>query len=158
MSPAIAVYNTSCSLGIPPADLFVACVDQDWICYAAGTEKQGPWSYEEGRMGWCAGRFGQGRAALGQVDSYICKLISTSALLGGVDLDTVLQTIRATQRNNSSHHSISCINSLVDERQDLSSDVLSPGLLVVHDTGRGGEDDLSERSSGEEQIDPVLDY
>ena len=50
-----------------------------------------------------------------------------------------------------------CINSLVDERQDLSTDVLSPGLLVVHDTGRGGEDDLSERSSGEEQVDPVLD-
>jgi hypothetical protein len=49
------------------------------------------------------------------------------------------------------------MNSLVDERQDLSSDVLSPGLLVVHDTGRGGEDDLSERSSGEEQVDPVLD-
>jgi hypothetical protein len=48
------------------------------------------------------------------------------------------------------------MNSLVDERQDLSSDVLSPGLLVVHDTGRGGEDDLSERSSGEEQVDPVL--
>jgi hypothetical protein len=35
--------------------------------------------------------------------------------------------------------------------------VLSPGLLVVHDTGRGGEDDLTERSGGEEQVDPVLD-
>lgn len=55
------------------------------------------------------------------------------------------------------YHSAQCINSLVDERQDLSTDVLSPGLLVVHDTGRGGEDDLSERSSGEEQVDPVLD-
>jgi hypothetical protein len=77
--------------------------------------------------------------------------------VSALDLDTVLKTIRATQPNNNSHHSILCINSLVDERQDLSSDVLSPGLLVVHDTGRGGEDDLSERSSGEEQIDPVLD-
>lgn len=48
--------------------------------------------------------------------------------------------------------------SLVDERQDLSTDVLSPGLLVVHDTGRGGEDDLSEGSSREQHVDPVLDY
>jgi hypothetical protein len=111
-------------------------------------------------MGWCAGRFGQGRAAPGQVDSYKCKFLNPEdqhALVNGMDLDTVLKTIRATQPNNISHHSILCINSLVDERQDLSSDVLSPGLLVVHDTGRGGEDDLSERSSGEEQIDPVLD-
>jgi hypothetical protein len=35
--------------------------------------------------------------------------------------------------------------------------VLSSGLLVVHDTGRGGEDDLSERTGGEQQVDPVLD-
>jgi hypothetical protein len=35
--------------------------------------------------------------------------------------------------------------------------VLSPGLLVVHDTGRGGEDDLAEGTGGEEQVDPVLD-
>jgi hypothetical protein len=79
------------------------------------------------------------------------------SLVSGIDLDTMLKTIRGTRPNNSSHHSILCINSLVNERQDLSSDMLSPGLLVVHDTGRGGEDDLSERSSGEEQIDPVLD-
>jgi hypothetical protein len=111
-------------------------------------------------MGWGAGRFGQGRATPGQVDSYICKFLERphqQSLVSGMCLDRVLKTIRATQPNNSSHHSILCINSLVDERQDLSSDVLSPGLLVVHDTGRGGEDDLSERSSGEEQIDPVLD-
>jgi diadenosine tetraphosphatase ApaH/serine/threonine PP2A family protein phosphatase len=82
MSTTITVYNTPCSLGVPPADIFIACVDQDWICYAAGTEKQGPGSYEEGRMGWGAGRFGQGRAAPGQVDSYICKFLNTSAFLG----------------------------------------------------------------------------
>ena len=34
--------------------------------------------------------------------------------------------------------------------------VLPSGLLVVHDARRGGEDDLSERSSGEQQVDPVL--
>ena len=89
--------------------------------------------------------------------SYANPSVHRHSLVSGMDLDTVLKTTRATQTDNSSHHSIQCINSLVDERQDLSSDVLSPGLLVVHDTGRGGEDDLSERSSGEEQIDPVLD-
>lgn len=31
------------------------------------------------------------------------------------------------------------------------------GLLVVHDAGRGGKDDLTERTGGEEQVDPVLD-
>jgi hypothetical protein len=36
--------------------------------------------------------------------------------------------------------------------------VLPPGLLVVHDTGRGGEDDLAERAGREEQVDPVLNY
>jgi hypothetical protein len=56
-----------------------------------------------------------------------------------------------------------CINEkkrsrrLVDESQDLSSGVLPPGLLVVHDSGRGGKDDLSERTGREQQVDPVLD-
>ena len=35
--------------------------------------------------------------------------------------------------------------------------MLSPGLLVVHDTGRGGQDDFAERSGREQQVDPVLD-
>jgi hypothetical protein len=35
--------------------------------------------------------------------------------------------------------------------------VLSPGLLVVHDSSRGGKDDLSERTSGQQDVDPVLD-
>jgi hypothetical protein len=35
--------------------------------------------------------------------------------------------------------------------------VLPPGLLVVHDTGRGGEDDLAERTGREKLVDPVLD-
>ena len=28
---------------------------------------------------------------------------------------------------------------------------------MVHDTGRGGQDDLTERTGGQEQGDPVLD-
>jgi hypothetical protein len=35
--------------------------------------------------------------------------------------------------------------------------VLSPGLLVVHNTGRSGKDDFTERSGREQQVDPVLD-
>lgn len=48
-------------------------------------------------------------------------------------------------------------NCLVDVGKDLATDVLATGLLVVHDTGRGGEDDLAERTGGEEEGDPVLD-
>lgn len=46
---------------------------------------------------------------------------------------------------------------LVDVGEDLATDVLATGLLVVHDTGRGGEDDLAERTGREEEGDPVLD-
>lgn len=35
--------------------------------------------------------------------------------------------------------------------------MLATGLLVVHDAGRGGEDDESERTRGEEQVNPRLD-
>lgn len=65
-------------------------------------------------------------------------------------------------------------NPLVDESKDLATDlnrwisilchiistncthVLVTGLDVVHDTGRGGKDDLTERSGREELRDPVL--
>lgn len=46
---------------------------------------------------------------------------------------------------------------LVDVSEDLPTNVLAPGLLVVEDTGRGGEDDLSEGPGREQQVDPVLD-
>ena len=39
----------------------------------------------------------------------------------------------------------------------VGTHVLPSSLLVVHDARRGGEDDLSEGSSGEQQVDPVLD-
>ena len=35
--------------------------------------------------------------------------------------------------------------------------MLATGLLVVHDAGRGGEDDEAERTGREEQVDPRLD-
>lgn len=46
---------------------------------------------------------------------------------------------------------------LVDVGKDLATDVLPTGLLVVHDTSRGGEDDLAERTGREEEGNPVLD-
>jgi hypothetical protein len=50
----------------------------------------------------------------------------------------------------------SCLNALVEEADDLASDVLPPGLLVVHDTSRGGEDDVTELTRWEELLDPLL--
>jgi hypothetical protein len=38
---------------------------------------------------------------------------------------------------------------LVEETKDLASNVLPAGLLVVHDTGRGGEHDEAELTRGE---------
>lgn len=48
-------------------------------------------------------------------------------------------------------------DSLVEETNDLASNVLPPGLLVVHDAGRGGEDDVAELTRGEELDNPLLE-
>ena len=46
---------------------------------------------------------------------------------------------------------------LVEETNDLASNVLSPGLLVVHDTGRGSQDDVAELTRWKELDDPLLE-
>jgi hypothetical protein len=46
---------------------------------------------------------------------------------------------------------------LVEETNDLASDVLAAGLLVVHDTGRGGEDDVAELTGREQLDNPLLE-
>jgi len=46
---------------------------------------------------------------------------------------------------------------LVEESDDLSCNVLASGLLVVHDTGRGGEDDVTELTSREELDNPFFE-
>ncbi|KAI3476406.1 hypothetical protein L1887_62058 [Cichorium endivia] len=46
---------------------------------------------------------------------------------------------------------------LVEVAEDLAGNVLATGLLVVHDTGRGGEHDVAERTGGQELLHPVLD-
>jgi len=54
-----------------------------------------------------------------------------------------------------SHHII-FEQHLVEETKDLSSNVLPPGLLVVHDTSRGSEDNVTELTRGQQLDDPLL--
>lgn len=49
------------------------------------------------------------------------------------------------------------VDNLVEETDDLAGDVLPPGLLVVHDTSRGGEDDVAELTRGQELDNPLLE-
>ena len=46
---------------------------------------------------------------------------------------------------------------LVEEPDDLSCNVLATGLLVIHDTGRGGKDDESELTRWQELDNPLLE-
>ena len=45
---------------------------------------------------------------------------------------------------------------LIEETNDLSCNMLASGLLVVHDTSRGCEDDESELTGWEKLDDPLL--
>jgi len=45
---------------------------------------------------------------------------------------------------------------LVEETEDLAGNVLAAGLLVVHDTGGGGQDDETELTGREELLHPLL--
>ncbi len=49
------------------------------------------------------------------------------------------------------------IGCLVEETDDLSSDVLSAGLFVVHDTSTGGEDDVAKLTRGQQLHHPLLE-
>ena len=49
-----------------------------------------------------------------------------------------------------------CLNGLVEEADDLARDVLPPRLLMVHDAGRGGKDDVAELTRRQEHDDPLL--
>ena len=46
---------------------------------------------------------------------------------------------------------------LVEETNDLSGNVLASGLLVVHDTSRGCEDNVSELTRWQELDNPLLE-
>jgi hypothetical protein len=51
------------------------------------------------------------------------------------------------------HHT----RSLVEETNDLASNVLAASLLVVHDTGGGGEDNVTELTGREQLDNPLLE-
>ena len=46
---------------------------------------------------------------------------------------------------------------LVEEAEDLAGNVLAAGLLVVHDTSRGGQDEETELTRGQELGGPGLE-
>ena len=46
---------------------------------------------------------------------------------------------------------------LVEETDDLAGDVLSASLLVIHNTGRGGENDVAELTRWEQLDNPLLE-
>ncbi len=46
---------------------------------------------------------------------------------------------------------------LVEEADDLAGDVLSTGLLVVHDASGGGEDDVAELTGRQQLDNPLLE-
>jgi hypothetical protein len=46
---------------------------------------------------------------------------------------------------------------LVEEAEELASNVLAAGLLVVHDTSGGGQDDVAELTGGKELSGPLLE-
>jgi hypothetical protein len=48
-------------------------------------------------------------------------------------------------------------SSLVEETNDLARYVLAAGLLLVHDSGRGGEDNVAELTGREELDNPLLE-
>jgi hypothetical protein len=46
---------------------------------------------------------------------------------------------------------------LVEEADDLARHMLATGLLLVHDTGGGGEDNVAELTGGEQLDNPLLE-
>ena len=46
---------------------------------------------------------------------------------------------------------------LEEKAEDFPSEMLPPGLLVVHDAPGGGEDDETELSAGQQVVGPLLD-
>lgn len=54
------------------------------------------------------------------------------------------------------HQTFSILANLVEETNDLTGNVLPASLLVVHDTGGGGEDNVTELTGREQLDDPLL--
>jgi hypothetical protein len=45
---------------------------------------------------------------------------------------------------------------LIEETQDFAGNVLPPGLLVIHDSSTGGENNVSELTRRQKLNDPLL--
>lgn len=54
-------------------------------------------------------------------------------------------------------HNIPGQRHLVEETDDLASNVLATGLLVVHDTSTGGQDNVAELTRGQQLDNPLLE-
>ena len=67
-----------------------------------------------------------------------------------------MHVIRLPKPGYIASHSTTSLNILVEETENLASNVLPAGLLVVHDTSGGGQDDETELTRGEQLDDPLL--
>ena len=47
---------------------------------------------------------------------------------------------------------------LIEETNDLSTNLLALGLLVVHNSHGGGQDDMTELTAGEKIVGPHLNF
>lgn len=48
------------------------------------------------------------------------------------------------------------VNNLIEETQDLSTSLSSTGFLVIHDAVGGGQDDVTETTSWQDVLNPLL--
>lgn len=62
-----------------------------------------------------------------------------------------------TSQSNNFFNSILEPPHLVEEAEELAGNVLATGLLVVHNTGGGGENDVAELTRGKELGSPLLE-
>ena len=76
-----------------------------------------------------------------------------------MDADGFVFNIFCNKEKGSCVLTVRTIDSLrsVEVSEDLATDVLSLGLLVVHDAEGGGQDDLAELSGGQDVIDKLLE-
>lgn len=62
-----------------------------------------------------------------------------------------------TSQNNNFFGLLFRATPLVEEAEELASNVLAAGLLVVHNTSGGGQDDVAELTGGKELGGPLLE-
>jgi hypothetical protein len=62
-----------------------------------------------------------------------------------------------TSQNNNFFQFVFKTIPLVEEAEELASNVLAASLLVVHDTSGGGQDDVAELTGGKELGSPLLE-